>query len=235
MKKFAITLATSLSLLSLVSSSFPLNALASSPVEYMEAKGEDGHEIRINIPEKFKKLVTQEQINAIVEQAGDADEITIHNVRNNQDSKDQGKFKAMGFKSPVKYVESSDNPTKAVQILSVPRGKTLKLTKSEANKVSGQTRVKASVSAGSGTPVSAMDEVEASLTSEVSTTYTVEETFTGPEDAKYISRIYYWTGFFDRGTWRIDETSWWNGQVTATYKGDYTEPTHDVEWSRDFK
>lgn len=228
-KKKSIAVLCSLSLLAaLPSISFAKEKYASETVSLI---GAENQEVTVNIAEEAKGQVTEEQIEKIVEQAGDAKSITIHKVGKNPDSQ----VKPMYLSDVIKRVESSNNPTAAVQIISVPKGKTIKLTKSQATKVSSSARVKASVSVGKG-PISAANEVESTLNSEVSTTYTTEETWTGPaESSSYVSRIYYWTGFYDRGTWKVDEISWLTGKVTDTYTGTYTEPTHYIEWSRDFK
>ncbi|RNB56341.1 hypothetical protein EDM57_12815 [Brevibacillus gelatini] len=227
-KKKSIAVLCALSLLAAVPSVSLAKENYSEPLKLL---GAENQEVVVNITEEAQGMVTKEEIEQIVEQAGDAKSITIHKVSKKADDK----LTPMFLSDVVKLVESSNNPTAAVQIISVPKGKTIKLTTTQAKKVNSSARVKASVSVGYG-PASAGDEVESTLTQEISTTYTTEETWTGPsEKSPYVSRIYYWTGFYDRGTWRVDEISWLTGKVTDTYTGSYTEPTHYIEWSRDFQ
>ncbi|MED1643085.1 hypothetical protein P4U99_07760 [Brevibacillus agri] len=227
-KKKSIAILCTLSLLAMLPS---LSFAKEDYSESLKLLGAEDQEVVVNIAEEAQGMVTKEQIEQIVEQAGDAKSITIHKVGKNTDDK----IKPMYLSDVVKRVESSNNPTAAVQIISVPKGKTIKLTTTQAKKVNSSARVKASVSVGNG-PASVGEEVESTLTTEISTTYTTEETWTGPaESSSYVSRIYYWTGFYDRGTWKVDEINWLTGKVTNTYTGSYTEPTHYIEWSRDFK
>lgn len=216
----------------------------------VEMVGEKNQKVHVKITDNVKGSITEEHIESILEQAGDAEEITIHKIhykespekrtesKNALENKERASILSSYYYSyPVKNVKSTDNPTTAVQIISVPKGKTIKLTSSQAKKISNQTRVQASVTAGGGSvPSSVTEEVEGTLTSEISTTYTKEETWTGPsENSKYVSRIYYWTGFYDTGKWTVNKIDNKTKKVLATYQGDYKEPTYDVEWSRDIK
>ncbi|OAJ72652.1 hypothetical protein AYJ08_01490 [Brevibacillus sp. SKDU10] len=79
MKRFATTVVTAMSVLSLLSISLPTSAYAESNTA-VELKGENNQDIRVNIPDSLRGKVSEEEINAIVKQAGDASEITIHDV-----------------------------------------------------------------------------------------------------------------------------------------------------------
>lgn len=98
--------------------------------ESLKLLGAEDQEVVVNIAEEAQGMVTKEQIEQIVEQAGDAKSITIHKVGKNTDDK----IKPMYLSDVVKRVESSNNPTAAVQIISVPKGRQLNLLRPKQRK-----------------------------------------------------------------------------------------------------
>ncbi|OAJ73074.1 hypothetical protein AYJ08_15535 [Brevibacillus sp. SKDU10] len=248
MKKFATTVVTAMSVLSLLSISLPTSAYAESNPA-VELKGENNQDIRVNIPDDLRGKVSEEEINAIVKQAGDASEITIHDVFEAENSTPRSTPKSNTtpseiapqgvftyYDSPVLRTTRSDQPTQAIQIISVARGQTITLTSKEASKVSSQTRIKSSVTAGANTPASAASEVESQIGVEVSKEFTVQEEFKGPsEGSAYNTRVFYWTGFYDEGTWTMDERNRFTDNIVATHKGNFKKPTRWLQWSQDYK
>ncbi|WP_028593274.1 hypothetical protein [Paenibacillus assamensis] len=218
---FALSLCLAFSMLGVdVSAKDSQESIASVHTAFVE-----GERVTVKISPKAVGKVSKKQLDAIAKQAGNGT-ITIHNVH----EAEQPINTASISWTTVKKISSRDNPEAAKQIISVARGATKKITKNFTHKTLRSVTLTGGVSVPSG----ASHSISGSITNEVSRSYTVEETWNGPaETSSFLSRIYYYTGFLDYGTFTTE-----GRQSTTTYgpyKGSYQEPTHYVEWSRDIK
>ncbi|QHZ54491.1 hypothetical protein M655_001830 [Brevibacillus sp. NSP2.1] len=97
-KKKSIAILCTLSLLAMLPS---LSFAKEDYSESLKLLGAEDQEVVVNIAEEAQGMVTKEQIEQIVEQAGDAKSITIHKVGKNTDDK----IKPMYLSDVVKRVE----------------------------------------------------------------------------------------------------------------------------------
>lgn len=124
LKKTAAILCLSSILVTTPSVSFANERVANDAV--MMVRGVENQGITVNISPEARGQVTTEEISQIIKQAGNATNITIHRVNKKET------FAPMKVSNIVKKVESRDNPTSAVQIISDLR---VKLSNSQNQKL----------------------------------------------------------------------------------------------------
>lgn len=113
-------------------------------------------------------------------------------------------------------------------IISVAKGQTISLTSSKTFKATW------GYSSSVSLPGSAVGKLESNLNTEISHTYTTSIQWVGPpESSSAVSRIYYWTPYYDRGDFTITGTGWPSGDSYGPYTGIFTEPSYFVQWSMD--
>lgn len=196
----------------------------------------DGLNTDIKLSNYMIGKVSEEEMKVIVRQARAAGggEVTIHNIL--PASKVKRAKRAWWDTdidwSVVRSNISHDNPGEAQLIISVARGATKKLSSSVTKKIMRSISWEGGLSIPSG----ASSKVKSDVNEEQSRTYSKEETWTGPsEKSSYVSRIYYFTGFYDYGDFSVSGTGWPSGDSYGPYTGSYREPTYYTEWSRDIK
>lgn len=201
-----------------------------------------GKKIEFNLDPEVQGKISNKALEGIVGQVDDGDVITIHKIvpassspgpissitrlNNTGDVSTNAWYDLWVNWDPlIKSNISRDNATSAQQIISVAAGKTISLSSSVTKKTSASVGVQASAPKA---------QINGSITQEISTTYSTNETWTGPSEASgYRSRIFYWTGYVDRGSYSIRGYGNLSGDLYGPYTGSYTEPTYYIEWSRD--
>lgn len=245
-KKFVFNSLVSVALVSSIFSASIASATSSTslakPVENSSSLSLqlNGDNYVFHIENDDQKRLSFDTLKAIAEQAGDQSSITIHNVESAAPTLPRSIHNPENnIISPLAWYDmwvvwtmvksniSRDNATAAQHIISVAKGQTVTLTQSTTKEISS------SITAKAGAPTA---EINSNITSKISTTYSKTVTWNGPpESSSYISRMYYWTGFEDRGSYSISGKGNLSGDDYGTYTGTYTEPTYYVEWSRDIK
>lgn len=213
----------------------------------------------INVNSSVEHKLTDEMKDYFTEEAKTNGNITIHNIKevepgditidNVQEIDNAQEFEQAKVVSPISPLkpENEVQPLGLIYnynvtfsnvrltngarnfIISVAKGQTKKLTKSQTFGVtSGVTAV-----TGASMPNAAKAEVQAKLESSQSVTYTTSTTWTGsPNSSKAVSRNYYVTFFYNTGNFKVTRTTKLTGNKTY-YNGTFREASHYVEWSED--
>jgi hypothetical protein len=200
-------------------------------------KTKKGKVVDFIIKKELEDKVTDAELNAIASQNENGGTVTIHEIvieavnkpTSNPSSSTEIQPLAKSYTDTVKLnqVVSTDNPYAAVQVISVAKGQTVKLT-------SSRTFTNNLTFSASGTVPSGA-QATLGLNPSFSKTYTTEQTFAGPpESSSAISRVYYHTAFYNYINWKIQRV--WSDGASATYSGTAQEPMNKyLLWSNDVK
>lgn len=183
---------------------------------------------------KIEQEALEESLRAIEKDNPNAGTIRVHNVYSlkntdqdflNSESELQPASILYDYSTVKSHQGNYNGP--ANFIISVARGQTKSLTTTSEFKYTSQV----TASGGISLPTGVKGDVESTLTAEIKRTYSTTVTWTGP-DSPYISRNFYITFFANHGTFTTTRTNKITGN-SDTFRGDYRDPTHYVEWSQD--
>ncbi len=223
---------------------------------------DSGDELVVNFEnEEVSNQVTEDIILTIAEQAGDTDNVTIHEIVDEEleevedtplPAKTDGLLSSKsistnGTATPT-AIEGEYEPDGLLYsyttVLYYDRTSNLKAQFIESVPRGGTVTLDESITitnaktltAGLSAPGAVQAEVKGELTSTKTYTYKKGRKFTGP-DKGYSSKQYYSTRFCDFGDWKVTRKNRVTGAKTV-YKGSYRDPASQdpiVNWSRNVK
>ncbi|QPQ28933.1 hypothetical protein [Lysinibacillus sp. JNUCC 51] len=194
----------------------------------------DNSEVYANATEDIiKDIVSQSNAgnNLIIYDISDGEESSL--MDNTNASIDSAEVAPLGLIYSYSVTKKKDTiyntPAAAQQVASVAYGETLTLSTSLT--YTNSASIKGTLDADG------VGELEGSLNSAVSYTYTKGRSLTGPAKG-YSTRNYYFTKYVDHGDWEVTRKNNLTGGKTV-FSGTYTEPTDATNkysnWSQDYK